>query len=1037
MDVVGLISGGKDSIYNLIETRRLGHRVVCLANLHPAAAATPAAASDAASSTAAPQELDSFMFQTVGHNVIGSIAQCMGLPLVRRATAGKAVHQGIDYPAPATSPASVAVAAASQSSSAAGAVSGSISGAKDVDEVEDLYQLLSDVVKAYPSVKGVSCGAILSNYQRARVEDVCGRVGLTPLSWLWQREQGALLQDMVDARMEAVIVKVASFGLTRSMLGRSIGILHSTFPRLASSAGLNVCGEGGEYETITLDCPLYTKRIVIDGSSVVDVDRDVAHLVIEQWHTEDKTAAEIEADAALLAATSYTDGGATTTTPVAPSPSVPATAGTRCTSAPAAADMGSGAEAVQSTPSSFPLIRCHGDQIYVSGLTASSATEGAADNSQVSSHGAAAAGSVDASVAEVHAVLQSLCRLLFSAGACTQDVLFVHLYLADMSHFHAVNGAYCQYFGAHPPSRSAVQARISLLQQASPRGGAVSGTEPHHPPSPAIMLDCIAHRRSGAAVRSGHRDVRSTLHVSSVSRWAPLCIGPYCQANTIKGCLLLPAGQIGMHPSIMAIPQGATTQQHLVQALRNLARCMAACDSGLPLALSLTVYVAEAVVDRNRDGTTASSHLTAPPATGAGVLDAILAKASQWVTGLIPGSSRRLHEERLAALSTGGTSNNDDRRINSDSEGSDDDGEVDDAGAGNSSATGGVADGGGIADVDEAEERMFPLGEAAYAIPLYLECGDDSSSSSNSRGSKPGNQHHKSTSTSSALTPSPEVYVRAPVHIVIVPHLPRGADVEVEAVALTQGGMRRLAAAASSSSGDLPTAGSGATDGSLKCDVGTSAFTAQVAKASPQQQPEQEQHQELSAPSAGVPLARVVVSHSCHYVTGVAASTWVTVTAAPSSSSTSTGGGQAVTSSELPLSLLAQLLATKLVDTVVASRIDTGAVMHLRVYAALPSHTTPSSSVDQYALLKHELASALSSQLSSRAQHVGGGVGAGASTQHPAPVPLPAVTIIPVAAVPQKSTVPPGEDDKSTPLLQLHGYGITAHLVGYDTTKMS
>jgi diphthine-ammonia ligase len=26
---------------------------------------------------------------------------------------------------------------------------------------------------------------------------------------------------------------------------------------------LNVCGEGGEYETLTLDCPLFHRRIVV------------------------------------------------------------------------------------------------------------------------------------------------------------------------------------------------------------------------------------------------------------------------------------------------------------------------------------------------------------------------------------------------------------------------------------------------------------------------------------------------------------------------------------------------------------------------------------------------------------------------------------------------------------------------------------------------------------------------------------------------------------------------------------------------------
>lgn len=33
---------------------------------------------------------------------------------------------------------------------------------------------------------------------------------------------------------------------------------------------LNVCGEGGEYESLTLDCPLFKKRIVMYVHSRVD-----------------------------------------------------------------------------------------------------------------------------------------------------------------------------------------------------------------------------------------------------------------------------------------------------------------------------------------------------------------------------------------------------------------------------------------------------------------------------------------------------------------------------------------------------------------------------------------------------------------------------------------------------------------------------------------------------------------------------------------------------------------------------------------------
>ena len=33
--------------------------------------------------------------------------------------------------------------------------------------------------------------------------------------------------------------------------------------RKSEKFGVNVCGEGGEYETFTLDCPLFKKRIIM------------------------------------------------------------------------------------------------------------------------------------------------------------------------------------------------------------------------------------------------------------------------------------------------------------------------------------------------------------------------------------------------------------------------------------------------------------------------------------------------------------------------------------------------------------------------------------------------------------------------------------------------------------------------------------------------------------------------------------------------------------------------------------------------------
>lgn len=37
----------------------------------------------------------------------------------------------------------------------------------------------------HPDIEGVSSGAIASTYQKKRVEDVCSRLGLKSLAYLW------------------------------------------------------------------------------------------------------------------------------------------------------------------------------------------------------------------------------------------------------------------------------------------------------------------------------------------------------------------------------------------------------------------------------------------------------------------------------------------------------------------------------------------------------------------------------------------------------------------------------------------------------------------------------------------------------------------------------------------------------------------------------------------------------------------------------------------------------------------------------------
>lgn len=54
----------------------------------------------------------------------------------------------------------------------------------------------------------------------------CARLGLVSLAYLWQRDQHRLLHDMIEAKMDAVLVKVAAAGLNAQHIGQPIHALH-------------------------------------------------------------------------------------------------------------------------------------------------------------------------------------------------------------------------------------------------------------------------------------------------------------------------------------------------------------------------------------------------------------------------------------------------------------------------------------------------------------------------------------------------------------------------------------------------------------------------------------------------------------------------------------------------------------------------------------------------------------------------------------------------------------------------------------------
>jgi len=71
---------------------------------------------------------------------------------------------------------------------------------------------------------------------------------------------------------------------------KSISELYETFEKMKEY--LNVCGEGGEYESLVLDSPLHKSKIVIDEFDIIDVSKDdyapVSYCIIRKMHLEPK-----------------------------------------------------------------------------------------------------------------------------------------------------------------------------------------------------------------------------------------------------------------------------------------------------------------------------------------------------------------------------------------------------------------------------------------------------------------------------------------------------------------------------------------------------------------------------------------------------------------------------------------------------------------------------------------------------------------------------------------------------------------------------
>lgn len=498
LKVVALISGGKDSFFSILHCLANGHEVVALANLYP-----PLENGEQS------EDIDSFMYQTVGHSVIPLYEEALGLPLYRQEILGSAVDSNKSYATPLQTGQEAAISS---------------------DETESLVPLLHKVVSAHPEVNAVSTGAILSDYQRTRVESVAIRLGLTPLSYLWQYpflppySETSLLDDMSTVGQDARIIKVASGGLDDSFLWdnvasmRTKGRLVKAMQRFGTLGDGAAVGEGGEFETLAIDgpWPLWKSSIQVepDERLVVAGDAGVASLKIRN---------------ACLVAKDATESS-TTMSDVLEDLRRPPMLDDKF------ADL-------QSRLESFSITNDDRDECEKSKAPREfedfrgfwSIKQN--DNGLVLLSNCSGNGKGSSAGEQMRIIMDEMAN---SYKIEPSSIVFTTILLRDMSDFGAVNAAYGACFTTpNPPARVTIACGDTL------------------PADTDVLLSVIALSHRGQETKRG-------LHVQSRSYWAPANIGPYSQAVSLpvriangrsKASMVYVAGQIPLVPTVMDFPQ--------------------------------------------------------------------------------------------------------------------------------------------------------------------------------------------------------------------------------------------------------------------------------------------------------------------------------------------------------------------------------------------------------------------------------------------------------------------------------------------------
>lgn len=203
-----LFSGGKDSTFAAYLAKKYGNKISCLI-------------------TVVSENPDSYMFHTPSILKVKKQAELMNTHLLIQKTKGE-----------------------------------------KEEELQDL-EFVIQKAKTDLNIEAIITGSVESAYQASRVQKICDNLELDCFNPLWQKDQFELLNDLIESKFKIIITGVFAYPLNEFWLGREINEKFiKDVTKLFEKYKVNPAGEGGEFETFVLDCPLFSKKLEIKDKQI-------------------------------------------------------------------------------------------------------------------------------------------------------------------------------------------------------------------------------------------------------------------------------------------------------------------------------------------------------------------------------------------------------------------------------------------------------------------------------------------------------------------------------------------------------------------------------------------------------------------------------------------------------------------------------------------------------------------------------------------------------------------------------------------------